>query len=518
MSTTMRMPRRPIIIEGFIVALWCFFVAHSLMLFDFSEPSIRSGKDLLEAVESGPGAEWFGIYIGNKKIGVGSSDRVSGPKGIRLQERSHLRLRAFDQNRSITTITVAELGSDNKLRSFDFMLNADPATITVQGRVHGNVLSVSVDTAGEVRHETISVDEIPELSVTFKERVARMRPKVGDVIDIPYFDPATLSGKTLKVKVLATGKGVLNGEEVPTYTLEAAYHGFKTTAVVTMDGTTLEERGALGIRMVRESREQALEEGWDDDSPPVDVIALSAVPLSKPIPHARRTRFLDARLSGGGVELLLDKHGGGDGDGHVFVHVIPRSKWQTYLIPMKDERFRDALSSSVLVQADDPRIISTARSIVGETLKADEAAALLNSWVYKHLRKVPVMGVPSATEVLDLGRGDCNEHTVLFTALARALGIPTRMAAGVVYSENITGNPAFYYHAWPEIYLGAWVAIDPTFNQFPADATHIKLVEGELDAQLALMRVVGNLRIDVRESGGIGSHAEQEREAGVRKQ
>ncbi|MBK9646094.1 MAG: hypothetical protein IPO67_13240 [Deltaproteobacteria bacterium] len=35
--------------------------------------------------------------------------------------------------------------------------------------------------------------------------------------------------------------------------------------------------------------------------------------------------------------------------------------------------------------------------------------------------------------------------------------------------------------------------VDPTFGQFPADATHVKLVEGDLDRQIEIMGVMGRL-------------------------
>ena len=76
-------------------------------------------------------------------------------------------------------------------------------------------------------------------------------------------------------------------------------------------------------------------------------------------------------------------------------------------------------------------------------------------------------------------------------SLARAAGIPARIAAGVVYAEPGDGTGAFFYHAWPEVYLGGqtpWVPIDPTLNTFPADATHFKLVEGDLDRQIEITK------------------------------
>jgi transglutaminase-like putative cysteine protease len=63
----------------------------------------------------------------------------------------------------------------------------------------------------------------------------------------------------------------------------------------------------------------------------------------------------------------------------------------------------------------------------------------------------------------------------------------------------------FYYHAWAEVWLsdpagqGRWVAVDPTFNQVPADATHLRLVEGDFERMLNVMQVMGKLRVEVVE-------------------
>ena len=58
-------------------------------------------------------------------------------------------------------------------------------------------------------------------------------------------------------------------------------------------------------------------------------------------------------------------------------------------------------------------------------------------------------------------------------------------------------NGKFYYHAWPEIWLERWVAVDPTFGQFPADASHLRFTIGGLARQTDLLRLVGALHIDV---------------------
>ena len=124
------------------------------------------------------------------------------------------------------------------------------------------------------------------------------------------------------------------------------------------------------------------------------------------------------------------------------------------------------------------------------------------AWLGRSMTQANVVGVPSALETLRSLRGDCNEHTTLFTALARSLGIPTRPVAGIVYSETIFEEGAFYYHAWPEVWLGdRWVPVDPTFGQFPADATHLGLIEGDLDKQMEIMGVIGRLKLKLISAG-----------------
>ena len=90
-------------------------------------------------------------------------------------------------------------------------------------------------------------------------------------------------------------------------------------------------------------------------------------------------------------------------------------------------------------------------------------------------------------------RGECQSHTYLFAALARAVAIPTRIVNGLVYSKEYAG---FLYHAWPEVYVGEWRALDPTFGQSEVDATHIKLTEGAKEGPFGLMEFFGKLAID----------------------
>ena len=141
-----------------------------------------------------------------------------------------------------------------------------------------------------------------------------------------------------------------------------------------------------------------------------------------------------------------------------------------------DHREIKDLAERITDGSDDPRVI----------------AQRINRWVYDSVRKEVTVGIPSALHILRTRVGDCNEHTQLFVALARAAGVPARIATGLAYVDG-----KFYYHAWPEVMLRGWVAVDPTFGQFPADAAHLRFVTGGLGRQAELLRLVGNLKIHV---------------------
>ena len=83
----------------------------------------------------------------------------------------------------------------------------------------------------------------------------------------------------------------------------------------------------------------------------------------------------------------------------------------------------------------------------------------------------------SLQEIIDKKLGDCTEYAQLFISLARLNGIPAREVSGLVYNYS-NDNPMFYGHAWAEVWInGRWKEVDPGWNEFDIDATHIRLTD-----------------------------------------
>ena len=82
-------------------------------------------------------------------------------------------------------------------------------------------------------------------------------------------------------------------------------------------------------------------------------------------------------------------------------------------------------------------IRALAREVVESETDAWRAALRINRWVYKNMEKVLVDAF-TALDALHDRKGECQSHTNLFTALARAAGIPTKVVNGLVYSNEFT--------------------------------------------------------------------------------
>ena len=91
------------------------------------------------------------------------------------------------------------------------------------------------------------------------------------------------------------------------------------------------------------------------------------------------------------------------------------------------------LRAEPFLESDAPEIRAEAEKAAAG---ADDAAAARRAprraTSTRIVEKKPTVSLPSALEVLRTRVGDCNEHTALYVAMARSLGLPARIAVGLV--------------------------------------------------------------------------------------
>lgn len=505
MTVTTHPARWPLFAEVLVVAagIASLGVLWSREWQDLAEPAMSHD---LPALAAGAQERWTGLYAGTKKIGWSLGRRSPVEGGVLVQERSQLRLVLLGQPNDITVLSDVELDAGGRTRSLLAQIRTEvqgvPVTLRAEGRAVGLGMDIELFQAG-ARLSSVHLDDVPATPATLYEQVAARGPKVGDRVDLPWFNPLALAPGRATVTVGDEVECQLpGGGPERCWALQVETNGQRLRAVVTKSGVRVEEteEGGLGLRLQAESAEDARGKGWAGEEDGLDLIALSAVPIDRPLPGGGRAlRRLALKVDGDAADSLLAAWHGArwrPDEGTIEIVAAPLPAPTGALLPVQDRALAPYLRSTSASPSDHPEIRSAAGTIVGDELRPVDAARRLNAWVHDNLDKVPVASFPNAVEVLRSRRGDCNEHTTLYVALARAIGLPARIAAGIVYTEAIYADGAFYYHAWPEVYLeGQWVAIDPTFGQFPADATHLKLVEGDIDQQMALMGVIGRLRL-----------------------
>ena len=150
------------LVEILIVCAWLGLMGVLALRTSGHGPSSAGGADggiaLLEAVDS-EDAEWMGVYMDDQKIGAALSDRIPTQDGFRIQERSYLKIRAFEQDKEITTAFVAETDKGGRLRGFNFYLSAPPVRTDVAGEVQGDALELTMSSGGEVTHQRLPLPE-----------------------------------------------------------------------------------------------------------------------------------------------------------------------------------------------------------------------------------------------------------------------------------------------------------------------------------------------------------------------
>ena len=305
----------------------------------------------------------------------------------------------------------------------------------------------------------------------------------------------------LEYEVLRKDNLEYEGKSVETFAIKQKIEGIETTLWVAGDGSVIKETTNQGFESFKESAEVA--QKLDEPLTVSSMITMSLVKPDQPIDRSERVReiifYLQPLRSPDLVpqdqrQKILKAEQLPNGLYRATLQVKTEPKRIASLSRWPGESTQDPkyLEDSAQVQARHPMIRALARDLTGDKRNVWQVAKDINRWVHQNLAKELVDTV-TALDALHERRGECQSHTYLFTALARAVGIPTRIVNGLVYSQEYSG---FLYHAWPEVYVGEWRALDPTFGQDVVDATHIKLTEGTEEGSFRLMEFVGKLKID----------------------
>ena len=141
---------------------------------------------------------------------------------------------------------------------------------------------------------------------------------------------------------------------------------------------------------------------------------------------------------------------------------------------VSDDDVNFYLKSSPSYPSNSKKIINFTKKVINNEKSDELKIEKLMNFVSEYIEDDYESNSDSVFDIIDKKKGDCTEHSLLFTTMARSIGLPTREVTGWAYD----GNKKYVLHAWVEVAINVdnvfyWVPIDPTWN-LSVPLIHIK--------------------------------------------
>ncbi len=481
------------------------------------------------------GETYMAIFQNGRHIGFSHRILEKTDDGYRIHEQTAMKVNTMGMVQDVVVRTDGEAAPDLAVRSFDFEVMSGRFQFRVTGVVDGQILGVTTMSGNQPPSSRIEIRLTQKTYLSALIAPAMAGTGRSDDIDgsdeiagsdgldgsdkidgstdkvFSVFDPVTMGEMAVEVRVVGEAPMVVMGRETAVRKLAIQAKGMTQYAFVDATGRVVKEEGLLGITLVAATRDEALEGVVPGD----DLTLVASVKPAWNLEHRgdapandridpswndRLKTLSTITVAISGIDLqAFDLDGGRqslDNNRLTITRERPGTVKSGDLSALiVDPGLFDSepfLAADPLIQSDHPDIVTLARQIAGNQEASIGKIRAVLTWMDKHIEKRPVVSLPNALSTLNARMGDCNEHAVLFAALCRSLGIPTRIEAGLVFL-----NDRFYYHAWNAVLLDNWTSVDALFNQFPADVTHIRLGKGKGGEGFDLMGIIGRIKIEI---------------------
>ena len=438
---------------------------------------------------------WTGVVFNGNKIGFTHTRVASAGEhrwAIEGEAVMHFHVLGYDKRVEAQTLDLVD--DDARLIGFDYRYLLDESRQRIKGTLREGRLEWELsDAAGR----TLERREIPVSGTLYPAGALDILPVLQGLRVGAEFHWQVFNGETQQVDEAAQRIESYETSELfagPAFKLRTDMLGMGSTTWLDARGRPVFELAMNGV-MISALEDETTARGYLAAAAlnRNDVIlewSLVKAPLALSDP--RKASYLRIILPGAERAPLSDERQRCRREAADVVCDIDATR------PAAPGPADEALKPSAVVTSNDPKIRELARSLVSPQAPARAKVTAILAWIDANIAPEAVDAF-SARDVLDARRGECQGHAWLYAALARALGVPTRVVNGLVYAPEYGG---FLYHTWAESLIdGEWRAVDPTFRQLPADATHIALGRGESMADLAsLVEWMGKTRIRVLEA------------------
>jgi len=318
---------------------------------------------------------------------------------------------------------------------------------------------------------------------------------------VPWRDIDTSSGARKTVSPLVQIKGRLvdqsNTEMFTVRSTERAY--WRLTALDTFDGDVWSSKGSYG----QESGDLADADQFQGEADSIhqhyEIDALAAIWLPAAF-EARSIGIEDVKVrwEPESATLIVDtRFDDSDGFEYDIDSASPRFEPDVLTAAAAGPGIPGSIADRYLDLPDDfsARVGALAGEITQSARTPYGKALALQNWFRENFRytlDAPSGHSDSAIEqfLFETQAGYCEQFAGSYAAMARAIGLPSRVAVGFTPGEEDAEEPGLYHvlgkhaHAWPEVFLGSvgWVAFEPTPGRGqPAAQSYTGIPEQQVD-------------------------------------
>uniref|UniRef100_A0A7C4XFX5 Transglutaminase family protein n=1 Tax=candidate division WOR-3 bacterium TaxID=2052148 RepID=A0A7C4XFX5_UNCW3 len=480
-------------LSGILILL--VLVGTTIFIFSFISDRHQKSKrftnngELVDVYE-----EWLGIFIRGQRVGYTFTKIKTLKSGLEIETNSQMTINMMQEITTLKTSALIHTDTNYVLNDFSLFINAKGHESKIEGVIKDKEIHLTTYTQGIRQTQVRQIKEKPYIPDVIEMLARKKGLNPGVEMTVPYFDPTSQSSGQARIRVFPEEDVMVFNKKLRGKKIEINFMGLVSYLWLDENDKIIKnETPNLYMEMIPISKEEALAGVKPQEA--FDLLGFFSVKLDNPLPPEKNISFVKLKLSEvskEGLDLNDDFQKIVSEEPLIIeISLAHPESLNDYNVPANENK--DFLKPSPYIQCEYPDIIKEAKRIAGKEISALNISRKLTLEVYRMIKKVPTPSMPSAIDVLKTREGDCNEHSILFTALARALGIPTKIYVGLV---NLQGD-AYFYHAWCGVWLGKWVPVDPTFNQFPADVYHLKLKEGEISDWAEVMKVVGRVKIEV---------------------
>ncbi len=440
--------------------------------------------------------QWFGLYRDREKIGHMHTTTEKIGDEYRFSQYVEMTLGGEGRTETVKNNLSCLSDSEYRIKSFDFESDVGGSIFKSHGEFKDDRMVMFMEKEGEHRVVNKELKEHPYFPLTLKAALLEQGLMQGKKIRFPVLDFLTLKviHGTAEVEEILPVKAGIN--VFSAYRVALKYPGIQNRFWISNKGFTLREELPQGILVIYEPEEIA--KSSIEKERFFDYLMVPTIKSNQIISEPAKVRRMKVRLSGIDSASFPDLDGGYQTLSGDIVEIRrfyeKELEKESYELPYIGGDLQPYLEPTVWIQSDEPKIKEFSKAAKAGLTDAAKVAGAFTGRMYSWINKQPTARIPTAMDAYKLRIGESLEHTVLYTAMARTIGIPARMAAGLAPIRGL-----FFFHTWPEVWIGRWVAVDPTRGEWPASAARIRFVTGDMEDLVSFTEIINQIEIEVLE-------------------